>query len=59
MASKELCARQKQDQLVQLASQAEKARQDAVAAAQEQMEVIKQNYRVSATNINISTYLVH
>ena len=46
MAAKELNARQKQDQLIALANQAEKAKQDLEVNAQSQMEALKQTYRV-------------
>lgn len=46
MAAKELSARQKLDQLTQLATQAEKLRQDGVAEAQKNGEQIKQSFRV-------------
>ncbi len=46
MASKELASRQRQEQLTELVSQAEKSRQDALAQAQEQLESVKQAYRV-------------
>lgn len=50
MASKELAARHKHDQLVQLANQAERAKQDQQAAAEEKAEALKQTYRVSKRN---------
>ncbi len=46
MAAKELSWRQKQDDLVSLANQAERAKQDAAAGAKEQLEAVKQAYRV-------------
>ena len=45
-ASKERQSREKQEQLVKLANQAEKARQDAIASLQQQTEALKQTYRV-------------
>ena len=46
LASKERQSREKQEQLVKLANQAEKARQDAIASLQQQTEALKQTYRV-------------
>ena len=47
MASKEKAARDKHDQLLKLANQAERARQDAVANLQQETEALRQSYRVS------------
>ena len=47
MAAKEKGARDKHDQLLKLANQAERARQDAVANLQQETEVLRQSYRVS------------
>ena len=46
MASKEKSSRDKHDQLLKLANQAEKARQDAVANLQQETESLRQTYRV-------------
>lgn len=54
LASKERQSREKQEQLVKLASQAEKARQDAIASLQQQTEALKQTYRVR----NASHFLI-
>ena len=53
LASKERQSREKQEQLVKLASQAEKARQDAIASLQQQTEALKQTYRVRNALISI------
>ena len=45
MASKEKAARDKHDQLLKLANQAERARQDAVANLQQETEALRQTYR--------------
>ena len=47
IASKEKAARDKHDQLLKLANQAERARQDAIANLQQETEVLRQSYRVS------------
>ena len=47
MALKEKAARDKHDQLLKLANQAERARQDAVANLQQETEALRQSYRVS------------
>lgn len=46
MAAKELAARNRHEELVKLANQAEKAKQDAVANAQTTQEVLKQTFKV-------------
>ena len=46
MAAKEKSSRDKHDQLLKLANQAEKARQDAVANLQQETEALRQSYRV-------------
>ena len=48
MAAKEKAARDKHDQLLKLANQAERARQDAVANLQQETEALRQSYRVSS-----------
>ena len=45
-AGKEKAARDKHDQLLKLANQAEKARQDALAKGREDMDALKQAYEV-------------
>ena len=50
MASKEKAAREKHDQLFKLASQAERARQDAVANLQQETEALRQTYRVNMSD---------
>ena len=47
MNHKETAARSKQEQLVALAQQSEKAKQDAEAAARRNAEGLKQGHRVS------------
>lgn len=56
LASKERQSREKQEQLVKLASQAEKARQDAIASLQQQTEALKQTYRVRKGHFLISQW---
>jgi flagellar motor component MotA len=51
MAAKERSARDKHEQLVALASQAEKARQDAVAALNQQTSAIRQAFTVSDSQL--------
>ena len=46
MAAKEKSSRDKHDQLLKLANQAERARQDAVANLQQETEALRQSYRV-------------
>ena len=59
MASKEKAARDKHDQLLKLANQAERARQDAVANLQQETEALRQSYRVSLDfNIVVNSYFV-
>ena len=45
-AAKEKAARDKHDQLLKLANQAEKARQDIMATTQEETDHLKQTYEV-------------
>ena len=71
MAAKEKSSRDKHDQLLKLANQAEKARQDAVANLQQETEALRQSYRVriyykvflrihqSIYNKNFIAYLIH
>ena len=47
MAAKEKAARDKHDQLLKLANQAERTRQDAAADWQQETETLKQSYEVS------------
>ena len=58
MASKELAARNKHEQLVLLANQAEKARQDGLTAARESVDSVKQSYRVSDLTVNDQKILI-
>lgn len=58
MAAKELNARQKQEQLIALANQAEKAKQDLEVNAQSQMEALKQTYRVSERDLYVLRFLI-
>ena len=50
IASKEKAARDKHDQLLKLANQAERARQDAIANLQQETEALRQSYKVSQLN---------
>ena len=59
MASKEKAARDKHDQLLKLANQAERARQDAVASLQQETEALRQSYRVSLEfDVMVNSYFV-
>ena len=59
MASKEKAARDKHDQLLKLANQAERARQDAVANLQQETEALRQSYRVSLEfDVMVHSYFV-